>query len=78
MPFTVLVGMNLKEGRLVLDNAIQSVMDSISSLPKEIRLGKDDEAIKQIKEKARITARRFFYNYCGKKPQTRVHLFHNL
>ncbi len=63
-----LVDEKSREGAIVLEQVSKAVTQAIESLPKS---SNED----QIIEKARIVARKFFYNYCGKKPQARVHLF---
>jgi len=63
------------EGQDILAKAAEAVAKAVENLPKELRLCRDDGAAHEVSEKARIAARKFFHNYCGKRPQTRVHLF---
>jgi len=63
------------EGRETLLEVADIVREAVENMPKELRLCQCDGTEKQVAEKARIAARKFFLRYCGKRPQTRVHLF---
>ncbi len=62
-----LIDENSETGVAIIQKTITAVKNAIENMK--------DKTDCKVKEKARITARKFFYNYMGKKPQTRVHLF---
>lgn len=66
---------NSEEGQAVLKQASEAVAKILKNLPEDLRLCSDAGTQHQFSEKARIAARKFFHDYCGKRPQTRVHLF---